>query len=138
MYLYINTCENDGVTLGLFSDDMNKIVKVFFKKTLNKNNVLACIEKFLKKQKIKPADLAGILCVKGPGKFSSVRAGVSAANTMSWLLGISNSELLNNDLPEDEKMLWNFLKNKIESKNIRHIIEPFYGQEPNITVKKKQ
>ena len=137
MHLYVNTCNEDFVSLALFSDDMENKKRIFIKKTFKKNNFLDAIEKFLKKQNLKPENLTGMLCVKGPGKFSSVRAGVAVANAMSWFLNIPISELLNNEIPKEEKLFWNFLKKKIDIRKQKHIIEPNYGRDPNITVMKK-
>jgi len=136
MYLFIHTCDDKTLTLALFSKSMEYKKKIVLKKIFHKNILLESLEKFLKKEKVKPKDLEGILCVKGPGKFSQVRLGVAVANTLSWFLNISIAEIVKNEIPEEEKMFWNFLKKKIQSQKIRHIIEPHYGGEPNITMKK--
>lgn len=136
MHLFIHTCDDETMALAFFSKSMEYKKKIVVKKIFHKNNVLDSIEKFLKKEKIKPANLEGILCVKGPGKFSSVRMGVAVANTLSWFLNIPIAEIVKDEIPKEEKMFWNFLKKKIQSQKMQHIIEPLYGGEPNITIKK--
>ena len=135
MFLFINSCRNNEITITIFSKDgkIKKTVKsdIAHKKSLALNE----IEKLLRSQKVDIKKIEGIVCSRGQGNFSSVRAGVSIANAFAWFLHIPIAEVFDTDVPSDKKDMENFLQNSIAQGKVGRIIEPWYGKEPNITMK---
>ncbi len=79
--------------------------------------------------------LKGIVVVSGPGPFTALRIGVATANTLAWALNIP---IVGYALDEfkDIQELAKIAENKIKKAKRGVIIEPFYGKEPNITLKR--
>lgn len=121
MYLYINTCINNNITVGLldkkgaFSKKLTKKIKYD-----QSDSLLGLIDS------LKFKDFSGVVVVVGPGPFTSVRIGVVVANAISWaknipILGVrSGGEI-------DIAKLKRF---KLQL--------PFYSKEPNITKPNKK
>lgn len=60
-------------------------------------SIIAVIDEVIKKAGIHPADLKGLVAVKGPGSFTGLRVGLSVANTFAHelkipLVGITTDE----------------------------------------------
>ena len=72
--------------------------------------------------------------VTGPGPFTAIRIGISVANTLGWakklpVFGLKLSEFnATNNLAE-------LIEKKFQLAKRGTIVKPFYGQEPNITLK---
>jgi len=106
--------------------------------------LLKSINSILIKNKINLKSLKKIFVVSGPGGFSALRVGVVTANTLAYSLNIPVGGIKINDslstLPDEKFVdkLWQIaLKTKKQKGfNLKGLVKPFYGQEPNITKKK--
>ncbi|MBU4332425.1 tRNA (adenosine(37)-N6)-threonylcarbamoyltransferase complex dimerization subunit type 1 TsaB [Patescibacteria group bacterium] len=132
MILVINTAESNKLVIAITRDDFildKTVVRVQYKES---EKLLSTVDKLLKKNKVKLTDLQGVVVVKGPGGFSSVRVGVVVANTLSYALqipvvGVKLSEF------EDLQGLIKMGKLRLKKTRVGETVEPFYGREPNIT-----
>lgn len=70
---------NGGVVLGEIITNMKKNHSV---------RLMPAIETLLREVHLKPGDLDRIAVASGPGSYTGVRIGVTAAKTLSWALGI--------------------------------------------------
>lgn len=132
MYLFINTTLLKKVTTALITP--KEVFKLEEKCLYNQSSekLLPLMDKLLKNHKKTLKSFKGIIVVKGHGRFSALRIGVIAANTLAYslqipVLGVMKSEAQNRDL-----------KYKDLSKTFAQIkkqafVEPEYGLEPNIT-----
>lgn len=138
MYLYINSSAGDTATCAVFSDAINTKNILYIETVQGKDKLLNSIETFLKKNAITIQEITGVVCVVGYGNFSSVRTGVAIANTLAWFLSISLFGVMDFELPENKKDLWNFLRLKIKKGKTEKLLIPQYGKEPNITKKESR
>ncbi len=123
MILYIDTSDNEKITLILFKEGRE------FKKQIKVSNklsevLLEEVQKFFQKTKVTFAKLQKVAVVVGPGHFSRIRTGVILANTLGFSLnipvvGVKKGESL------DFK--------KIFGKKGEKMVKPMYDQTPNIT-----
>ena len=74
--------------------------------------------------------LDGVVCFSGPGSFTSLRIGITVANTLAY----------SQDIPivasAGESWAQDGIKNLLDGKNSKIVI-PEYGSEPHITIQKK-
>lgn len=118
---------------GLFQDD--KLVdKIEWEahRELSKTFYLKLDEQ-LGRNKLDYSDLGSIIVVRGPGSFTGLRIGIVIVNAFSYSLSIETAGIVQKEKMSLEEI---YEKGKKELKK-GQIIEPFYGREPNITVKKK-
>lgn len=117
MELYLNTTHKDHLELAL--KDKGKIVaRKIIKTNFNQSEKLwPNLDKLLKANKIKPAQLAKIVVASSGGSFTSLRIGIAAANALAFAWGIK---------VEDEQ-------GKFKPSHGLQIVEPLYTKEPNIT-----
>jgi len=129
MILVISTESNEQFSVGL-ADGLG-LQKI---KTVNKRFQLS--ELLLKTiQQLVGADLnvlEKIIVVKGPGAFSSLRTGISVANTLAYSLkilvvGVLLEQEFSN---QEDKLVWLFEKGG--SLKGGAMVVPEYGREPNI------
>lgn len=93
------------------------------------STVLPNITSLLRSARKSFQDLDTIVVVRGPGSFSSVRIGVTIANTLAYALGIPVYGIKTNiDFPR---------RIKHSKKRITDFVTPFYSKPPNITLSKK-
>lgn len=134
MILFIDITENKKTHLALL--DMKTFKHFFFfAQSHYFERLLRSIDSIFKKKRVALADLSGIVVVKGPGKFSALRAGISCANTLAWtlqipILGVTKKE-------EKEKNFYETLLKKMKKVKKGKWISPQYGGEPHITYMKK-
>lgn len=83
MKLYIDTADNKKTKIGL--DDKSW---EFVSQNYRSQELVALIEKVLKKQKKELKDLTAIEINLGPGSFTGLRIGIAVANALSWALDI--------------------------------------------------
>jgi len=136
MILIIHTADLKKIFIGLIKEDKLIVKKKFFAQYQQAEKLLSAIDKMFQVSGYKLQDLKGIAVVPGPGPFTALRIGVATANALAWALkipvvGIKLSEFKN---PEE---LIKISKQKIKKIEIGAIVEPFYDQEPNITLKKQ-
>lgn len=130
--LAINTVAPGEIFVALFDGEKMKKLK----KRGHSDQVLAAVDRLLKKNKIKAEEIRGVVAVSGPGSFTAVRQGVVIANTLGYLfntpvVGVKMSEFKT----EDELLKIGY--KKIGAAKRGSIILPFYGGEPHITKPKK-
>lgn len=133
MVLLINTSTEREIILAL--KEKEKIIEKRIKlKGGQSEKMIDELNKFLSEHKIYTNKIKGIIVVTGPGKFTSLRAGVSMANALAFSLKIPAVGISLNEANSSNNM---FSVSEDKFKKIgEHIIVPFYGQEPNITSKK--
>lgn len=89
------------------------------------------LDELFKKSNKKIEQLKGIIVNSGPGSFTGLRIGISAANAIAFslnipIVGVSNSS--------DFEQIFSQGKEELKDKKyFEKSIEPFYGAEPNIT-----
>ena len=134
MFLIINTADSEKFFLALAKKEKIIFKKEFFVKYRQTEKLLPEIGKLFKKYDNKT--IKGIIVVSGPGSFTSLRIGITVANTLSWALNIPICAVKLNEFNNSDELIkmGNQKLKKIKGKNI---IYPFYGQEPNITIKNK-
>jgi len=130
--LVIDTSEEVS-RFGLFQDD-NLVDKLEWEahRELSKT-FYAKLDELLGKNKLGYSDLNAIIIVSGPGSFTGLRIGIVIVNAFSYALGIETSGVVQKKKMSVEE-IYNAGKKELKK---GQIIEPFYGREPNITVKKK-
>lgn len=134
MILFIDITGNEKIHLALL--DMKTIKHFFFSAHSHRfERLLRSIDSIFKKKGVALRDLSGIAVVKGPGKFSALRAGISCSNTLAWtlqipILGVTKGE-------EREKNFYETLQKKMKKVKKGKWILPHYGKEPHITYVKK-
>ncbi|NQU77581.1 tRNA (adenosine(37)-N6)-threonylcarbamoyltransferase complex dimerization subunit type 1 TsaB [Candidatus Falkowbacteria bacterium] len=133
MHLIINTAEPIKTQVAIAQDNFIIAKKTLKSKHHQSEALLPAIAKFLPKNKIK--ELEGIIVVSGPGAFTSLRIGITIANTLAYALkipivGIKQTEFKN---LEDLAKIGQTRLKKLKS---RKLVKPFYNKEPNITKSK--
>ncbi|MFH1456646.1 MAG: tRNA (adenosine(37)-N6)-threonylcarbamoyltransferase complex dimerization subunit type 1 TsaB, partial [Patescibacteria group bacterium] len=133
MYLYIDTSNYSHIFLALLD---NKGAILIFKKIKaeykQSEKLLENINKILNNN-AKKTD--GIICVIGPGGFTSLRIGIATANAIAWALNIPIIGIENKFGVNGQDLISAGYKKIIKIKNFKQIL-PKYGAEPNITLKK--
>ena len=132
MILFINSAEKEKLTVGLIGSSFlsDKIIrKCHYQES---DQLLPIINQILEKNKLCLKDLKGIIVVKGPGGFTSLRIGVITANTLGYSLkvpvvGVGLGQNMTRQGIRKIKKLRSF-----------KIVEPYYGRQPNITKPKKK
>lgn len=133
MVLLINTAIEKKIILAL--KEREKIIKKEIKiKGGQAEKIISELNKFLNEHKVDIDEIEGIVAITGPGKFTSLRVGVSMANAMAFSLNIPVVGISLNQANALRDM-FSVSEYKLK-KTGEHIIVPFYGQEPHITVNK--
>lgn len=86
--LYINSSNTNKVFLSLFVKNklVNKSVPI--RKGEMSNNLLLSLQKLLESNSVSLSMLDAICVYSGPGPYTSLRVGISTANTLAWVLNI--------------------------------------------------
>lgn len=95
------------------------------------NTLLIKIEALLLKNELKISDLKGIVVYQGPGSFTGLRIGITAANTLAYSLNIPIAAA------PDEDWLNKALAALDSGKKLSSVIVPEYGAAPHITAPRK-
>ena len=134
MILFVNTSNNQKIELRLYKN--KRLWQKIESQGLFKHSekLLSEIDKLLKKGKCKLNNLRGILVVKGPGSFSSLRIGVATANTLAFTLGVPVRGILKSGHGQEfeERVLKSVEKLKQGTVG-ESFVAPEYGKAPNIT-----
>ncbi|MBD3360045.1 MAG: tRNA (adenosine(37)-N6)-threonylcarbamoyltransferase complex dimerization subunit type 1 TsaB [Candidatus Buchananbacteria bacterium] len=137
MILFINTSKADRLDVFLIKDNkiFDKIDLVGDHKV--SENLLNLISKLLKKNKMKPEQLKGIITVTGPGPFTSLRIAVAVANALAYSLKIpvAGIEMKQKRLTNNQAIKLGL--EKLTKAEPLQYIKPFYNKEPNITMANK-
>lgn len=125
LFINTNTTNNDAVEIVLKRRDgsvlASKKFKARFKQT---EKLLPAIEKLLKVKKLRLSDIKKIEVANSGGSFTSLRIGVVTANALAYALKIPVAA--NHGTSEIVR----------SGRRSFKIVEPIYGREPEITVKK--
>ena len=137
MFLFINILHEKKISLALFKDPSH--IQWFDEPVKNKSreNILIILDKALKQSKKKIKDIHGIIVVNGPGSFVGIRIALSVANALAWSLNIP-IQGVNLCFGKTNKDLINKSWSQISKRKKYRAVQPFYGQEPNITINKKK
>ena len=131
MFLVIDSSAPDQVNLSLW---LNTVwVHGYF---LASAPLLVSIDKFLKQQQKTVADLKGVVVVVGRGRFTATRVATTVANTLAWGLKIPVAGVKLDEFSGYDQLAAVGEK-KIKTAKQGSIVEPFYGKEPSITLKKR-
>jgi len=140
MFLFINTAQQNKTTIGLKKSSSFIIEKTWPTKYHESEKLLPEIDKLFKKSKNVLTQVKGLVVVNGPGGFSSVRIGVTVANTLAYVLKIPVASVKLTEF-ESFKELIEIGESRLKlvcrgDRKIKkpQIIKPFYGKEPNITI----
>ncbi|MFA6551528.1 MAG: tRNA (adenosine(37)-N6)-threonylcarbamoyltransferase complex dimerization subunit type 1 TsaB [Patescibacteria group bacterium] len=138
MTLYINTTGAEKVALALGKAGKLLAKREFKAKYQQSEKLLPAIDLLLQKAGIKLKNVENIVVVAGPGPFTATRIGVTVANALAYALKINIVGVKASEFGGSEELI------KIGDERLRQIkdkrgimaVEPFYDQEPNITIKK--
>lgn len=111
--------------------DQKRIIdkKIWLSLQKHSEELLPAIDKILKKNKIQKERLKGIIVVRGPGSYTSLRVGVACANAIAFALCIPVLGLDRSEIFDLEK----FRKIKPGTIKPGTFVTPFYIREPDIT-----
>ncbi len=84
MKLYIDTSSSEKLVIGFDEERFESKAKVRASQRL-----LPFIDEKLREKGKKIEDITEIEVNRGPGSFTGLRVGVSVANTIGWVLGVS-------------------------------------------------
>jgi len=130
MYLFIDTTEKESFEIALL--DEARVVKKKRIKSIRRHSekLLKSIQALLKSARASIQDVRGIITVKGPGSFTSLRIGIATANALAFGLGIS---VIGVDKTYDLDMLASSANDLFKKFEKSGIVVPKYGREPDIT-----
>lgn len=116
--------------LGVFKD-----YNVLAQKTWQAHRELSAtfydtLSDLLKETKLQLKDINGIVCFEGPGSFTGLRIGLSAANALAYAL---ESRIVESGGPE---WIHSGIDKLLHGKNTK-VVLPLYGSEAHITAHKK-
>lgn len=129
MILLINTASDLARVALLFEEEQYCLEKVFPLSEKLSEVLLEYIDSLLTAGKYQREDVSGVLCVRGPGHFTSIRIGVITANTIAFALSVSIVGVLIGKENEGFEKL-------IQGESDR-VVVPEYDMAPDIGKKKK-
>lgn len=116
--------------LYLFDNDNNEVCRLLWHAHRELSDTLLLrIDELLKEGGIVASDLGALIVYRGPGSFTGLRIGITAANTLAYSLGVPISGVTG------EFWITDALKN-IETANSA-LVTPEYGSEAHITQPRK-
>lgn len=129
MYLYIDTHDRTGYTVGTLAVDRVR-VKRFEGRS---QGMLPKLDAVMKRAKGKA--WKGIVVVAGPGSFSAVRTGVLDANLLSRFLRLPLYAVTVTETAQLDRLV-----ERLEAGEFvpQSYVAPVYDAEPNITIPKRQ
>ena len=137
MFLFINSLQEGKISLALFKNP-NSIQ--WFERSIkgkSRENILVILDKVLKQNKKKIKDIQGIVVVNGPGSFVGIRIVLSVVNILGWVLSIPIKGVNLSQGETNEDLIKKSWVQIIRSKKYK-AIQPFYNQEPNITINNRK
>lgn len=134
--LFIDTSHPGRMTVVL--DEGDRFFSHSFSVSLTrKKSLLKEIDRQLKKHGYTCQDLGGIGVVVGPGPFTTLRNAVVIANTLGYSLKIRTVGIRGDEFSTIDEGVRKMRKKLSQSKYSR-LLEPFYGQEPHITLPRRK
>ena len=136
MYLIINTARQNEmlVALALNHKIWSKKLPVDFNEA---EKLLPLIDELVKKSKSHLPDLKAIFVITGPGPFTSLRIGITVANTLAYTLNIPVVGFRLSDFNSIKTLLKTGEK-KLRAGKKNDFVFPHYGLMPHITKAKKK
>ncbi|MEK7168004.1 MAG: tRNA (adenosine(37)-N6)-threonylcarbamoyltransferase complex dimerization subunit type 1 TsaB [Patescibacteria group bacterium] len=131
MILILNTSGPETEVLLVKGNDL-ELKKIKGEKR-QAENLLNGVDLILKENKADLAKIKGIGVVTGPGSFTSLRIGVTAANVLAYALKIPAVGISLKEFKDNKDLVGKILK-KLAGKKFGLVL-PFYGKEPNIIKK---
>ncbi|PIZ81244.1 MAG: tRNA (adenosine(37)-N6)-threonylcarbamoyltransferase complex dimerization subunit type 1 TsaB [Parcubacteria group bacterium CG_4_10_14_0_2_um_filter_41_6] len=130
MHLFIDTTEKESFDIALL--DEARVIKKKRIKSIRQHSekLLKSIDALLLSAKSSLKDIQGIIAVKGPGSFTSLRIGIATANALAFALGVGIAGV---DKTDDLGKIVFQSKTIFKGKRKFNIIVPEYGREPDIT-----
>jgi|SRR3989344_4526802 len=132
MILFLDTSQKEKFAIAIYEKNSLKKRKVIKIKNHHSEELLKNIDVFLKINTLSLRSLRGIAVVSGPGGFSSLRTGITCANTLAWALKIPVFGVEQSEIEVSEKGLADILFKKLKKVKLGIFVEPLYGKEPNI------
>lgn len=132
MYLLINTAERGILDVYLIKDRNTFQVRRVRAGVKQAEKLLPAIEKILHDNRLSSKKIKGVGAISGPGGFTSLRIGITTANTLAQAWGIPAIGLERKTDSSDAGLVAEFVS-KIKTAKRRVLIKPEYGREPNIT-----
>ncbi len=130
MYLLIDTSDSKKIFILLIEDNV-KVKKEISAVYAQEEKLLPSLMEVFKEYEIKKGDLKGIIVVKGPGSFSSLRVGLAVANALAWSWEIPIQGWLKSEFKNYEELMEKSVI-KFKQFNKFSLVLPYYGREPNI------
>jgi tRNA A37 threonylcarbamoyladenosine modification protein TsaB len=125
--------------LGLFQDGkLTDSLKWEAHRELSKTFYLK-LDKLLVRNKLDYKKIHSIIVVRGPGSFTGLRIGIVIVNAFSYALGIKTAGVIlsPSSFPRRRESLEETYNQGKKDLKKGQTIEPFYGREPNITMRRK-
>ncbi|MFC1598937.1 tRNA (adenosine(37)-N6)-threonylcarbamoyltransferase complex dimerization subunit type 1 TsaB [Patescibacteria group bacterium] len=132
MILFINTSKVGKLDVFLIKDNNSRAQLSLAGNYKVSENLLKLIDKLLENNNITKKQLKGIICIAGPGPFTSLRIAVTIANTLAYTLKIPVVDVIDDQEHNNEKLIEIGL-NLINKQQVGTYIKPFYDKEANIT-----
>ena len=131
MVLLIDTSDKENIFLALGDKQGIKADKKIFARYAQEEKLLVSLQDMFSAEGISKVELEGIIVVKGPGSFSSLRIGLAVANALAWswqvpILGFKKEEFVNY-----LELIEKFYRAYTQLNGFRPVI-PYYGRSPNI------
>ncbi|OGY54610.1 MAG: hypothetical protein A2951_02990 [Candidatus Buchananbacteria bacterium RIFCSPLOWO2_01_FULL_56_15] len=138
MVLFIDT--TDGVTVFLALIDRRgrcaatKRLRAQYRQA---QRLLPAIDALRRTTKLPLSGLTGVMLVSGPGPFTALRVGVLTANTIAWVLRLPLVGVRKTVGANFETLIAQGLA-KLKNISAPVMVEPYYGQAPNVTTRRKR
>lgn len=129
MILAINT---NGKThsLGLYEPNYLETEICWEVINTHRKDILVELKKFLQKNSIRLDQINKLIVYAGPGSHTSVRAGVTVANALGWILDVpvvsAKGVKYNDDLSALDIIMKNNKKLQTKTKKFTKIVNPYY------------
>jgi tRNA threonylcarbamoyladenosine biosynthesis protein TsaB len=123
--LILDTSQTDSLSLGLIKDDFLLDLKKVKTNYRQAEKLIPALEKFLIKNKVELKNLKAIAAVKGPGSYTSLKIGLTVANTLAWGLDIPIIDLTQEEFNNQVELIKK-INTRIKKGGFGRIIEPEY------------
>lgn len=135
MILVINTTQPENTFIALARDGFIINKKELKSKHHQSEKLLPEISKLIPTTKLK--NLKAIIVVTGPGAFTSIRIGITIANTLAYALKIPVIGVKATEFKNSEELI---KIGETRLKSVRGVkpVQPFYGKKPNIIIRSKK